>query len=512
MTLLSILIPSLIGLSVGAAAGYFARMAIARYRFNSAQEKVSEILNQAHKEAEAKKKEILLEGQDQILRERKQLEQEYKDRSNELQQLQRRLVQKEDALDNRFDNLDKKEKRLQEKERELETEKEELKKAQDHHLRELEKVARLTAEEAKQQLLDEMTEEAKRDAQHYIKKIEDEIREQADEMARDIVISSVERNAAEVVAEKTITAVNLPNDDMKGRIIGREGRNIRAFEAIAGVDLIIDDTPEVVIVSSFDPYRREIAKLSLERLITDGRIHPARIEEIITKMQNEVNQEIINAGKQACIQLKLSLPRELYPYIGRLKFRTSYGQNVYAHSIEVANIAGMLAASLKTNQDFAKQAGLLHDIGKTMKTVGDGGHALISAEIASKYNLDERVVNAIASHHQEVEAKYIEAHILLAADAISAARPGARRESMDDYIERLQNLEKIATDFEGVEKAYAIQAGREVRVFVASDTVSDEGSLILARDIAKKVETTMKYPGQIKITLIRENRVVEYAR
>ncbi len=512
MPILYIILLSFLGLIVGAVGGYFARMAIAKYRLNSAQEKVNEILEKAEAEAKAKETKLLLEAQEHILAERKQLEQDFKERNQDLQQLQRRLVQKEDQLDRRFDSLDKKEKDISEKESQLEKEREEVKKAQDHHLRELEKIARLTAEEAKRQLIAELTDEAKQDAQHYIRKIEDEIREQADEMAQDIIVSSVERNAAEVIAEKTISAVNLPNDDMKGRIIGREGRNIRAFEAIAGVDLIIDDTPETVIVSSFDPYRREVAKMALERLITDGRIHPARIEEVILKMQSEINQEIINAGKQACIKLKLSLPRELYPYIGRLKYRTSYGQNVYYHSIEVANIAGMIAGALKTNIDFAKQAGLLHDIGKTMKTVGDGGHALLSAEIAAKFNLDDRVVNAIASHHQEVEQKYIEAHIMLAADAISAARPGARRESFDDYIERLQNLEKIATDYEGVEKAYAIQAGREIRVFVSSDSVSDEGSLILARDIAKKIENTMKYPGQIKITLIRENRVVEYAR
>jgi len=512
MNIISILIPSFLGLVIGVVSGYFIRMAIGKYRLNSAQEKVNEILAEARREAETKKKEALLEAQNSILADRRQLEQDFKERNIELQQLQRRLVQKEDTLDRRIEGLEKKEKHLFERERDLERQLNDLKKVQERHLKELEKVAHLTADEAKQQLIDEMRDEAKQDAQHYIKKIEDEASEQADEVARNIIISSVERNATEVAAERTISSVNLPNDEMKGRIIGREGRNIRSFEAIAGVDLIIDDTPEVVIVSSFDPYRREIAKKALERLISDGRIHPARIEEVIGKVQNEINQDIINAGKQACVELKVSLPRELYPYIGRLKYRTSYGQNVYYHSLEVANIAAMIAASLKSNVDFAKQAGLLHDIGKTMKSVGDGGHALLSAKVAQKYGLDDRVVNAIAAHHQEEEAKYIEAHIMITADAISAARPGARRESFDDYIERLHSLEKIATDFEGVEKAYAIQAGREVRVFVSSDQVADDATLILARDIAKKIETSMKYPGQIKITLIRENRVIEYAR
>ena len=499
-------------LLAGLLIGYFVRILIARYRLNSAEQKRKLILDSAVKEAETKKKEIILEAKDKVIEERKLLEKEFRERNFELQQSQRRLVQKEDALDKRVDTLDKKEREIEAEEKEIKKQTEELKKAHEKHLKELERVAQMTAQEAKQHLMNEMLEEAKRDSINLIKKIEDEAREQGEVTAREIIVTTIQRNAAEVTAERTISAVTLPNDEMKGRIIGREGRNIRAFESIAGVDLIIDDTPEVVVVSSYDPYRREVAKLALEKLIVDGRIHPARIEEIMIKVEKDLNQGIIELGKQACIELKISLPRELYPYIGRLKYRTSYGQNVYFHSIEVANLSGMIAGELKSNVDHAKMAGLLHDIGKGMKTTGDGVHSLLGAEVANKFGMPENVTNAISSHHGEVEAKFIEAAIVMAADAISAARPGARRESFEDYLKRLHNLESIATSFQGIEKAYAIQAGREVRVFVASDQVNDESALILVKDIAKKIENEMKYPGQIKVTLIRETRVVEYAR
>lgn len=502
-------IPSLV---IGVLSGYFVRMLIAKYRLNSAEEKVKEILENAGREAEARKKEILLEAKDKIIEERKQLDREFKDRNFELQQSQRRLVQKEDALDKRVETMDRKERELENEEKEFKKKSEELKKAYEKHLRELERVAQMTAAEAKQQLMNEMVEEAKRDSVKLVQKIEDEARDQGEVKAREIIVSAIQRNAAEVTAERTISTVTLPNDEMKGRIIGREGRNIRAFESIAGVDLIIDDTPEVVIISSFDPYRREIAKQSLEKLIVDGRIHPARIEEIVAKVEKDISLEIIEAGKQACLELKISLPREIYPYIGRLKYRTSYGQNVYFHSIEVANLAGMIAGELRSNVDHAKIAGLLHDIGKGIKTTGEGVHSLLGADVAHKYGLPDNVVNGIAAHHGEVEVTYIEAAIVTAADAISAARPGARRESFEDYLKRLNSLESIATSFQGVDKAYAIQAGREVRVFVAGDTVNDEAAFILTKDIAKKIENEMKYPGQIKVTLIRETRVVEYAK
>lgn len=502
-------IPSLM---IGLIAGYLIRILIAKYRLNSAEEKAKVILDNAAKEAETRKKEILLEGKDKLLEEKRQLDKEFRDRNFELQQSQKRLVQKEDALDKRVDFVEKKERDLENEDKELKRKAEELQKAFDKHLKELERVAQMTAAEAKQQLINEMTDEAKRDSLIIIRKIEDEARDQGEIKAREIIVSAIQRNAAEVTAEKTISTVNLPNDEMKGRIIGREGRNIRAFESIAGVDLIIDDTPEVVIISSFDPYRREVAKKALEKLIVDGRIHPARIEEIIAKIERDLTQEIIEAGKQACMDLKVSLPRDLYPYIGRLKYRTSYGQNVYHHSIEVANLSGMIAGELRTNPDHAKIAGLLHDIGKGIKTTGESVHSVLGADVARKFGMPENIVNAIASHHGETELKFIEASIVMAADAISASRPGARRESFDDYLKRLQNLEAIATSFEGIEKAFAIQAGREVRVFVQSEKVNDETAQILSKDIAKKIENEMRYPGQIKVTLIRETRVVEYAK
>lgn len=510
--MLIILLAALPSLLAGCVAGYFVRKLIAKFRLESAEEKVKEILASADKEAEARKREILLEAKDKLIEERKQLDREFKERNFELQQAQRRLVQKEDALDKRFESLEKKERELENEEKEFKKTAEELKKAYERHLRELERVAQMTAAEAKQQLMHEMTEDAKRDSINIIKKIEDEARDQGEVKAREIIVSAIQRNAAEVTAERTISTVTLPNDEMKGRIIGREGRNIRAFESIAGVDLIIDDTPEVVIISSFDPYRREVAKQSLEKLIVDGRIHPARIEEIAAKVEKDMNLEIIEVGKQACMDLKVNLPRELYPYIGRLKYRTSYGQSVYHHSIEVANLAGMIAGDLRTNVDQAKIAGLLHDIGKGIRTTGEGVHSLVGAEVAHKYGMPDNIVNAIASHHGEAELKFVEASIVMAADAISASRPGARRESFEEYLKRLQNLENIATSFPGIEKAYAIQAGREVRVFVSSDAVTDDNAYLLAKDIAKKIENEMKYPGQIKITLIRETRVIEYAK
>jgi ribonuclease Y len=501
--------PSLI---IGIFFGYLVRLLIAKYRLNSAEQERKRILEDALREAETRKKEILLEAKAKEIEERKQLDRDFKERNFELQQAQKRLVQKEDTLDKRMESLERKEKELDDEEKEFKQRSEELKKAYEKHLRELERVAQMTAAEAKQQLMNEMIDEAKNDSLGTIRKIEDEARDQGEMKAREIIVSAIQRNAAEVTAERTISTVTLPNDEMKGRIIGREGRNIRAFESIAGVDLIIDDTPEVVIISSFDPYRREIAKQALEKLIVDGRIHPARIEEMIVKIEKDMAQEMVEAGKQACMDLKVNLPRELYPYIGRLKYRTSYGQNVYNHSVEVANLAGMLAGELKSNIDQAKIGGLLHDIGKGIKTTGEGVHSTVGAEVAHKYGMPDNVVNAIASHHGEVEAKYVEAAIVAAADAISAARPGARRESFEDYLKRLQNLEAIANSFEGIEKAYAIQAGREIRVFVASDSVTDDRAIIIAKDIAKRIETEMKYPGQIKVTLIREKRVVEYAK
>lgn len=492
--------------------GYFLRMLVAKLRVTSAQEKVKEILAEAERQAEAEKKEALLEAKDSILEERRQLEKEYKDRNNELQQLQRRLVSKEDNLDKRFEALEKKERKLAAEQRELESKENEVKQAYERHLQELEKVSHMSADEAKRQLKEEMTAEAKMESANFIKKMDEESRDTALQNAREIIVASIERNSAEVTAEQTISSVNLPNDEMKGRIIGREGRNIRAFEAIAGVDLIIDDTPEVVVISSFDPYRRQIAKTALEKLVEDGRIHPARIEEAINRVEKDMKQEILEAGKSAAIELQVHIPRDLYSYIGRLKYRTSYGQNVFQHSMEVARLSGMIAGELKMDVTSAKTAGLLHDIGKCIEGNGDGGHAVIGAEVLKRYGMDKDIVNAVAAHHYEEQPAGVLASIIIAADSISASRPGARRESFDDYIKRLQTLESLATSCEGVEKAYAIQAGREVRVFVNSEKITDDNAYMLARDIAKKVEGGMKYPGQIKVTLIRETRVIEYAK
>lgn len=507
-SLLLMILAAFIGISVG----YLVRMVIAQRSVRSSEQKAKRILEDAERSAEARRKEILLEAKDKIFEERKQFDKEYRERNNELQQMQRRLVQKEDALDKKLEGMERKEKALGDREEELSQIEKSLADAREDQLRALEKVAGLTVSEAKAALIEQITSDAKAEAAPLIHRIEEEAREEADQRARAILITSLERNAVEVSTEKFITTVALPSDDMKGRIIGREGRNIRSFESIAGVDLIIDDTPEVVVISSFDPYRREIARIALEKLVQDGRIHPTRIEEVVAKVQNDINMDIVEAGKLACQELKLNLPRGIYPYIGRLKYRTSYGQNVFKHSVEVANIAGMLAGELKIDVESAKVACLLHDIGKTIKATGEGGHALLGAEVARKFGLPDRIVNAIACHHGEEECKYIEGSLVMLCDAISAARPGARRESFDDYIKRLQQLEEIATAFEGVEKAYAIQAGREVRVFVTADKVPDEQSYVIARDIAKKIEDNMQYPGQIKVTLIREMRVVEYAR
>ncbi len=497
---------------IGTLLGYLVRVMIAKRAHNSAEQQAKLLLEEAEKNAESRKKELLLEAKDKIFDERKQFDKEIRERNNELQQMQRRLVQKEDSLDKKIDTLDKREKTLGEKEEESKNLQRELQDAKKEHLYALEKVAELSARDAKQQLINEMLGEAREEAVPLIQKIEEEAREEAEQKSRAILITSLERNAVEVATEKFITTVSLPSDDMKGRIIGREGRNIRSFESITGVDLIIDDTPDVVVISSFDPYRREIARLSLEKLVQDGRIHPTRIEEIVNKVQSDINLEIVEAGKQACQDLKVNLPRGMYPYIGRLKYRTSYGQNVYKHSIEVANLGGMLAGELNIDINTVKIACLLHDIGKTIKSTGEGGHAILGAEVARKFGLPEQVVNAIACHHGEEECKFIEGSIVMLCDAISAARPGARRESFDDYIKRLQQLEELSLSCEGIDKAFAIQAGREVRVFATPDKISDEQAYITAREIAKKIEDNMQYPGQIKVTLIRETRVTEYAK
>ncbi len=500
-------------LFIGIVSGYFLRRYLAKLKVASAKETAENILKEAQKEAEAKKREAFLETKDQLFKERSNFERETRERRGELQRLEKRLLQKEENLDKRVDVLDKKEKLISNRERVVDAKESELKKDQEEIRKELERISCLTAEEAKKMLIKSLEEEARRDAQVTINLVENEAKITSEKKAREILAYTIQKLASDITSEITVTSVSLPNDEMKGRIIGREGRNIRALETLTGVDIIIDDTPEAVVISSFDPVRREIARVSMERLIADGRIHPGRIEEVTSKVTKEVNQLILEEGEKAAFDLSVQgLAPELIPYIGRLHFRTSYGQNILAHSKEVTNLAGMIAAEIGANIELAKRGGLLHDIGKAVITEGEGGHAIIGAELARKTGEVPEVINIIESHHNDREPVSVEAVIVQAADAISASRPGARRESMDAYIKRLESLEKIAESFEGVDKSFAIQAGREIRVIVNNDRIDDGTAREVARDIAKRIEKELKYPGRIKVTLIRETRIIEYAK
>ncbi len=503
-------LPSLV---LGLVIGYFLRRYIAKLKINSAEVAAENILKEAQKDAEAKKREAILETKDQLFKERSNFERETRERRAELQRWEKRLLQKEENLDKRLDVLDKKDKSLSNQERVVDAKESEIREAQEGVRRELERISGFTAEEAKNTLIKGMEEEARRDAQHLINNIESDAKATAEKRARNILAHTIQRLASEITSEITVTSVSLPNDEMKGRIIGREGRNIRALETLTGVDVIIDDTPEAVVISSFDPVRREIARISMERLIADGRIHPARIEEVTSKVTKEVNKVIIEEGDKAVFDLSIQgVSQDLVSYIGRLFFRTSYGQNILAHSKEVANIAGMIAAEIGADVGLAKRGGLLHDIGKAVITDGEGSHAVVGADLAKKFGEMRELVNIIESHHMDREPESVEAVIIQASDSISASRPGARRESMDTYIKRLESLEKIAESFEGVEKSFAIQAGREIRVIVNNDRVNDLKAKEVARDIAKRIEKELKYPGRIKVTLIRETRIVEYAK
>jgi ribonuclease Y len=503
-------LPSLL---FGLVAGYFLRRYIAALKVAQAKETAENILREAQKEVEAKKREAILETKDQLIRERSNIERETRDRRAELQRFEKRILQKEENLDRRLESLDKKEKFLANRERVVETKELDLKKEQEEIRKELERISGLTGEEAKSMLIKSMEDEARRDAQALVNTIEAEAKATAEKKAKEVLAYTIQRLSSDITSEITVTSVSLPNDEMKGRIIGREGRNIRALETLTGVDIIIDDTPEAVVLSSFDPVRREIARVSMERLITDGRIHPARIEEVTSKVSKEITQMITEEGEKAAFDLALQgLAPDLVGYLGRLRFRTSYGQNILAHSKEVAYLAGMIASEIGANVELSKRGGLLHDIGKAMIAEGDGGHALVGAELARKHGENGELVNVIESHHNDREPLCVEAVIVQAADAISASRPGARRESMDTYLKRLESLEKIADSFEGVEKSFAIQAGREVRVIVNTDRIDDLKAKEVAREIAKRIEKELKYPGRIKVTLIRETRIVEYAR
>jgi ribonucrease Y len=493
--------------------GWSIRWLYARFQLSSSEQKAERIKQDALKEAEAKKREVILEAKDKLLEERNQQENEFRERRNELQRFERRLLQKEEnlekktsAVENQSQMLSNREGKLVEKEKFLESEEVRWK-------AELERIAGITTEEAKKLIMQSMEEDAKHDAQVIINKIEEEARNSAEKRARDILVTTIQRIATDISSEVTVTSVSLPSDEMKGRIIGREGRNIRTLETMTGVDIIIDDTPEAVVISCFDPVRKEVAKASLERLIADGRIHPARIEEVVFKVTKEINQKIMEEGEKITFDLGIhNMTQEGTRALGRLYFRTSYGQNVLYHSKEVAVFAGMIAAEVGADRELSKRAALLHDIGKGIETDGDGNHAEVGMDIARKIGEDARVINAIGSHHNDVEPTCVESVIVQIADAISASRPGARRETLDNYIKRLENLEKIAEGFNGVDKAFAIQAGREVRIMVNNESVDDNKAKLLAKDIAKKIETELRYPGRIKVTIIRETRIVEYAK
>lgn len=489
------------------------RKKVAEAAIGSATEEAARIVNQAVQTAENKRKETILEAKDEAHRLISEAEKETRERRAEVQRQERRLIQKEETLDKKVDAMEKKEEALSEKLKEADAKLVEVEQIKKSQFDMLEKISGFTKEQAKALLLQNLDEELTHDKAVRIMDYEQRTKDEADALAREIITTAIQRCAADHASEATVSVVSLPNDEMKGRIIGREGRNIRTLETITGVDLIIDDTPEAITVSSFEPVRREIARLTLEKLISDGRIHPARIEEMYEKAKREVEQTIRQTGERAVIDAGVnSIHPELVKLLGKLKYRTSYGQNVLNHSLEVSYLAGLMAAEIGADVKTAKRAGLLHDIGKALDREFEGSHIDLGVEYAKKYRENDQVVHAIAAHHGDIEAKTIVACLVQAADAISAARPGARRENVQNYIKRLEKLEEIATSFEGVEKSFAIQAGREVRIMVKPDVVSDDQMTIIAHDVVKKIEDELEYPGQIKVHIIRENRAIEYAK
>ena len=511
--LIGAIIGIVIGLAVGVPVGIQQRKKSAEREIGSAEDEAKRIINEAYKSAESKKREAMVEAKEEILKARNEHEREVKERRADLQRQEHRLQQKEETLDRKTDNIEKKEEQLTARLAKLETTQAEAEQAKQNQLEMLERISGFTVEEAKSYLLKQLEQDVTHESAMKIKEIEARFKDEADTKAREIISLAIQRYAADHVAEATVSVVPLPNDEMKGRIIGREGRNIRTLETLTGVDLIIDDTPEAITVSCFDPVRREIARLALEKLILDGRIHPARIEEMVEKAKREVDAVIKSEGERAIFETNVhGLHPELVKLLGRMRYRTSYGQNVLNHSIEVSHIAGLLAAEIGANVAEAKRAGLLHDLGKSVDHEVEGSHVQIGVELARKYHESENIIHAIQAHHNDVEPRTIVACLVQAADAISAARPGARRENLENYIKRLEMLEEITSSFPGVEKSFAIQAGREVRIMVKPEVVSEDQMVLLARDIAKKIEDELEYPGQIKVHLLRETKAIEYAK
>jgi ribonuclease Y len=512
MTPVAILV-SIVLLIVGILIGYIVRKNIGEKTIGSAEQKAQNIILDAQNTVENLKKEKVLEAKEEIHKLREDYEKEFKIRRNEVQKSERRILQKEENIDRKLENIEKRENGLTKREQSMNEKHKEIDSYIAKQVAELERISGYTKDEAKEILLHEVEADIRKDASDMIVRIENEAKEEGDKRAREIITTAIQRYAADQVTESTVSVVSLPNDDMKGRIIGREGRNIRAIETLTGVDLIIDDTPEAVILSGFDPVRREIARIALEKLIVDGRIHPARIEEMVQKATKEVNTIIKEEGERACFETGVhNLHPELVKLLGRLKYRTSYGQNVLQHSIEVATLAGMMAEELGLDPKLARRGGLLHDIGKSIDHEVEGTHVEIGVNICKKYKESWKVINAVESHHGDVEATTLESMLVGAADALSAARPGARRETLESYIKRLENLEQIANSTKGVDKSYAIQAGREIRVAVKPNQVKDDEVPMLAREIAKKIEAELEYPGQIKVNVIRETRATDYAK
>ena len=502
-----------VAFAVGTFFGIRRRKQVAEKAIGSAETEANRIITEAVKSAEAKKKEFLLEGKDELHRLRNENEKEISSRRKEVQRQERRIQQKEETLDRKMDNLEKKEYSFQKKQKEVEEKLEEVEQVKKSQFEMLERISGYTADQAKDYLLQQLDSELDHEKAVKILEYEEKLKEEADKRARNIISLAIQRMAADQVAEATVSVVALPNDDMKGRIIGREGRNIRTIETLTGVDLIIDDTPEAITLSSFEPVRREIARVALEKLIADGRIHPARIEETVEKARREVESTIKAEGEKTVLEAGINnIHPELVKLLGRLKYRTSYGQNVLKHSVEVSYISGMIASELGLNPTVAKRAGLLHDIGKALDHEMEGSHIQLGVDVARKYKESDAVIHAIHAHHGDVEAKTVVACIVQAADAISAARPGARRENLENYIKRLQKLEEVGKSFSGVDSCFAIQAGREIRVMVKPEHVNDERMIPLAREICQKIEQELEYPGQIKVNIIRESRVSDYAK